>query len=229
MGRTRRVSYPGLIYHIINRGNNRQAIFLEREDYLHYLGLIKRYKEKYEFQVFAYCLMTNHVHLLIRLGEKGNISRIMQSITVAHTRVYHEKYKSVGHVWQGRFKGSIVSDDEYLLTVMSYIEQNPVRARMVKKLIDYEWSSYRSQISRGTGGLLDREENAVFLSLGKDKKERIQRYKEWISEKLKEARLKDIRQSVNNNGAYITERFEKQIRELLPKKRKRGRPRAIKV
>ena len=82
MNRSLRIHYPGLIYHVINRGNNRQAIFLEDEDYERYLGVLYRFKKAYEFKLFAYCLMTNHVHLLIKVSEKGNISKVMQSITL---------------------------------------------------------------------------------------------------------------------------------------------------
>ena len=89
MGRYPRITYPHLNYHVINRGNNRDVVFVEPEDYRHYLNTIQRYKKKYGFKLYAYCLMTNHVHLLIKVGEAGSISRIMQSITVAHTRYYN--------------------------------------------------------------------------------------------------------------------------------------------
>ncbi len=100
MARRKRVCLPGLVYHVINRGNNRQAIFLEDEDYEKYLGLIYRYKGLFNFKLFAFCLMTNHVHLLIQVGEKKTISQIMQSLTNAHTRHYNFKYQTSGHVWQ---------------------------------------------------------------------------------------------------------------------------------
>ena len=113
MGRYARITRPGLIYHVINRGNNKEIVFVEEEDYRHYLNTIQRYKKKYGFKLFAFCLMTNHVHLLIKVSDTGTISRIMQSITVAHTRYYNYSYKRCGHVWQGRFNRaeSITSGD----------------------------------------------------------------------------------------------------------------------
>lgn len=132
MGRDARVCQTGLTYHVINRGNNREVIFVEEEDYTHYLNTVQRYKKKYGFKLFAFCLMTNHVHMLIKVEGDVSISRIMQSITIAHTRFYNYKYQRSGHVWQGRFMSPIVSEDDHLLTVMRYIEQNPLRARMVK-------------------------------------------------------------------------------------------------
>lgn len=117
-----RIHSPDLIYHILNRGNNRQAVFLKDDDYRHYLDILKRYKEKFNFKIFAYCLMTNHVHILLQSSAKASISKVMQAITIAHTRHYHYVYNCSGHLWQGRFKSPLVSDDEYLLAVMRYIE-----------------------------------------------------------------------------------------------------------
>ena len=159
MGRDARLNYSGLVYHVVNRGNDRQVIFAEPEDYRHYLNTIQRYKKKYRFQLFAYCLMTNHVHLLIKTSESGSISRIMQSITVAHTRRYNFKYRRCGHVWQGRFHSPIVSEDGHMLTVMQYIEQNPLRARMVRDVVDYHWSSYGLNVRIRESVLIDRKDN----------------------------------------------------------------------
>ena len=89
MGRYRRIAHPGLVYHVIKRGNNREAVFLEDEDYYHYLNCLQRYKKKYSFNLFAFCLMTNHVHLLIKVSDEASISKIMQSMTVAHIRYYN--------------------------------------------------------------------------------------------------------------------------------------------
>src|ERR1700733_2793698 len=107
MGRYARITHPGLIYHVIKRGNNRGVVFAEEEDYQHYLNTLQRYKKKYGFKLFAYCLMTNHVHLLIKVGQEGTISRIVQSITIAHTRYYNYIYHQCGHVWQGRFQSPL--------------------------------------------------------------------------------------------------------------------------
>lgn len=159
MGRYARIVYPGLTYHVINRGNNRDVIFAEEEDYYQYLNTIERYKKKYEFKLFAYCLMTNHVHLLIKVSDKANISRVMQSLTIAHTRFYNFKYRRCGHVWQGRFMSPIVSEDGHLLMVMRYIEQNPVRAKMVQRAEDYRWSSYKLNVRLEDSKLIDRNAN----------------------------------------------------------------------
>jgi putative transposase len=165
MPRPLRIHLPDLIFHVLNRGNNRQVVFAEEQDYLHYLEILKRYKEKFNFKIFAYCLMTNHIHLLIKTSSGGTISQIMKAMTIAHTRHYHFKYNSSGHIWQGRFKSPIVSDDEYLLILMRYIEQNPVRAGMVDHPEKYLYSSYHINIKIEKDNLVDKEENPVFLSL----------------------------------------------------------------
>lgn len=224
MGRYPRLSYPGLIYHVINRGNNRDIVFVEDEDFVHYINTIQRYKKKYQFKLFAYCLMTNHIHLLIKTSEKANISKIMQSITVAHTRHYHYKYRRCGHVWQGRFFSPIVSEDGHVLSVMRYIEQNPMRAKMVREIGDYAWSSYKLNIRYKESELIDREENSVFQGLGCDDMARIGEYKKLMKKSLEEKQLKEIRFTTFKEKNYISEKFEKQILELLPRRRKIGRP-----
>ena len=180
MPRPLRIYLPDLIYHVLNRGNNRQVIFAEESDYLHYLNILKKYKEKFNFKLFAYCLMTNHIHLLIKTPANGTISEIMKAITIAHTRHYHHKYNASGHIWQGRFKSPVVSCDEYLLTLMRYIEQNPVRAGIASQPKEYPFSSYCANIRIEEDALVDKEDNPVYLGLGNTIEARIKRYKEFI-------------------------------------------------
>lgn len=228
MGRSSRINRPGLTYHVINRGNNRDVIFAEEEDFRHYLNCIQRYKKKYMFKLFAFCLMTNHVHLLIKVTEHGSISKIMQSITVAHTRYYNFKYQRCGHVWQGRFESPIVSDDHYLMNVMRYIEQNPVRAKMVSKIDQYPWNSYRLNTRQKDSVMIDREENLVYKRLGKEWPSRLTRYKKLVQTNLDDKIIKSIHASTRKGEHYISEKFKGQISFLLQHKRRRGRPRKIK-
>jgi putative transposase len=105
---------------------------------------LARTQLRYPFGLLGYCLMTNHFHLLLRPGPGQSISRILQSLTVAHTWRYHKRHRTVGHVWQGRFRSPVIQDDEHLLVVLRYIEANPLRAGTVTaaELGDYRWSSY---------------------------------------------------------------------------------------
>ena len=227
MARPLRIHLSDLIYHVLNRGNNRQVVFVEDKDYLHYLDILKRYKEKFHFKIFAYCLMTNHVHLLLKASSDATISEIMKAITIAHTRHCHIKYNASGHIWQGRFRSPIVSDDEYLLTLMRYIEQNPVRAGMINHPQEYFFSSFHSNTRIQKDTLVDKEDNPVFMSLGNSMEERIERYKKFASTILEDDKISLVRKSLGGQSHFVSERFLSQIKERLAikEKRPRGRPR----
>lgn len=224
-----RIHLPGLIYHVVNRGNNRQVIFVKEGDYQHYLGILKKYKDKLSFKVFAYCLMTNHVHLLLQVSEKASLSKIMQAMTIAHTRHYHAAYHCTGHVWQGRFRSPIVSDDDYLLAVMRYIEQNSLRSGMVGDLAEYPWTSFIANTTAKKDPLIDRGENPAYLGLGSTEAERSASYLRIATSVLEEDKLKEIRHTLTGKQHFISGRFEEQIKEKLSlaKPKPRGRPRKI--
>ncbi len=137
-----RVCFDGAIYHVALRGNNREAVFADNEDRLKYLSLLARSKKQHQFLLFAYVLMSNHVHLLIQPSIKATISTIMQGLTIAYTRHFNKRHERVGHIFQGRFFSRLVQTDADLLCVSRYIHLNPVKAEMVRHLLDYHWSSY---------------------------------------------------------------------------------------
>jgi putative transposase len=143
MPRPLRPIADGLIYHVINRGNNRQKVFRKGADFLAFLKALFDLKERKPFELYGYCLLDNHFHLLLR-PEGDTISRIVQSLLVSHTQRYHKHYRSGGHVWQGRFKSPVIQGDEHLLNVLRYIEANPLRAGVVTRAERYPWSSYRA-------------------------------------------------------------------------------------
>ena len=125
----------------MRREQGPQALHTERYR-LAFLDALAKSRERYPFQLFGYCLMTNHFHLLLRPQAGQSISRILQSLTVAHTWRYHKRHQRSGHVWQGRFKSPVIQDDTHMLVVLRYIEANPLRARMVEDPADFRWSSY---------------------------------------------------------------------------------------
>jgi putative transposase len=118
------------IYHVIVRGINRQDIFHDEEDYTHYLEAMSRAKSIGKFEIYGYCLMSNHVHLLLHEKEE-TISSVMKRIGVSYAWWYNKKYDRAGHVFQDRYKSETVENDEYLLNVLRYIYKNPVKAQMV--------------------------------------------------------------------------------------------------
>ena len=146
MPRAARVKSKTGIYHIILRGINRQIIFEDEEDSLKFLQTLSEYKEKSEYEVYAYCLMGNHVHILIKEG-KEELGTAMRRIGASYVYWYNWKYERNGHLFQDRYKSEAVEDDKYLLTVLRYIHQNPLKAGLVKDIKEYKWSSYNEYIA----------------------------------------------------------------------------------
>ncbi len=142
MPRNVRVKSSSGIYHIILRGINKQRIFEDDEDSRYFLKKLKTYKEISEYEVYAYCLMNNHVHLLLKEGEES-VGTVFRRIGASYVYWYNQKYNRTGHLFQDRFRSEPVETDQYFLTVMRYIHQNPIKAGIVEKIEDYLWSSYR--------------------------------------------------------------------------------------
>lgn len=142
MPRVARGLVDGFIYHIINRGNGGQKIFHNNKDYGAFIRLILEAKTKYIIDILAYCLMPNHFHMLLLPAKAKDLSKWMQWLMTSHVRRYHRHYSGSGHIWQGRFKSFIVQNDEHLLTVLRYIEGNPVRAGLVNSAKIWKWSSH---------------------------------------------------------------------------------------
>ena len=133
MGRPLRIVVPGQAYHVMARGNERKNIFRNASDYRKFLKIIKDASDKYSFSLYAYSLMTNHYHLLIRI-EHPNLSTIMQYINTRYGIYFNLRYKRNGHLFQSRFKSVIVEHGQFLLEVMRYMHLNPLRAGMVESL-----------------------------------------------------------------------------------------------
>ena len=140
MARTARKRSESGVYHIVVRGINQQDIFYDNEDFERYLETLAQMKIDKEYSVLAYCLMSNHVHLLIR-ENTDPISRIMSRIGTSYAWWYNQKYERSGHVFQGRYGSECVENDSYLLTVMRYIHNNPLKAGIVSEPEEYQWSS----------------------------------------------------------------------------------------
>jgi putative transposase len=140
-------------YHIITRGNHRQEVFLNESDYKQYLVTLKRYKRRYGFLLYGFCLMSNHIHLIGEPRRLENLAKFMQGLSRAYTAYFNKRYKKVGHLWQGRFKSKVIVKDAYLIDCIHYIEFNPVRANLARTAAEYLWSSHRERVlSEGRNG-----------------------------------------------------------------------------
>lgn len=147
MARPLRIAYPGAYYHVTSRGNEQKDVFKSQRDREKFLEYLASATQRYGAVIHAYCLMTNHYHLLLETPE-GNLSQIMRHINGAYTTYFNVKRKRVGHLFQGRFKAILVEADAYAAELSRYIHLNPVRAWIVKRPEDYPWSSYRSYIGQ---------------------------------------------------------------------------------
>lgn len=154
MARKPRVEYAGAFYHVICRGNQRQVIFRSDADRKYYLERLEEYRQRYGFNVYAYVLMSNHVHLLIQTGEVA-LSRIMQGLQLKYTRYYNRKYKKVGHLFQGRYKAILCDRQAYLLELVRYLHLNPSRMRTPMDPWKYQWSSHAAYLGKSGSVRID--------------------------------------------------------------------------
>ena len=142
MARLPRLSLAGYPHHVIQRGNNRQAIFSSAADYRFLLELIRQYARDCQVAVHAYVLMSNHFHLLITPQEGEGLGRMMQGVGRSYVQYFNRQHKRTGTLWEGRYRSTVLQTERYLLQCMAYIDLNPVRAAMVAGPQDYPWSSF---------------------------------------------------------------------------------------
>ena len=151
----RQLSQSGL-YHIVFRGVNRQHIFEEDKDYQKMIETLEKLKKDISFEIYAYCFMSNHVHILLKENKELDISLIMKRLLTKYARWYNIKYDRSGALIANRYKSEAVEVDEYFLSVVRYIHQNPLKAKMIENIRDYKWSSYLDYINMADG-ITDKE------------------------------------------------------------------------
>ena len=231
MARLPRYLIPGQPQHIIQRGNNRQAIFAADADYLFFRDAVVAASEKYALCIHAYVWMTNHIHLLATPEQKGSISKVIQSAGRKYVQYFNRAYQRSGTLWEGRYRATVVDSERYLLTVMRYIELNPVRAGMAAHPRDYPWSSYRHNALGEGGENLDwLTPHAAYLALGSQGADRQSAYRQLFRVAIPCQELKDIRECTHTGWAMGSERFKQEIERLGGRRAESkgvGRPRAV--
>lgn len=160
------MDYP--CYHVITRGNQRQIVFRNEKDYSVYLKILRKAKHKYQILLYSYCLMSNHVHLLIETHSSSSMSKFMQWLNRGYSAYFNQVYKTSGHLWQGRFISKPILKDQYLMHCANYIESNPVRAKMVENIADYKWSSYKERCLSSEPIMLDEIRDTLECNPGTD-------------------------------------------------------------
>jgi len=183
MARKPRIEIEGRLYHVMSRGNNRRKTFRCRDDFIRFTTILSQQKLKLPFYLYAYCLMPNHVHLLIEMQE-ALISRIMQRLLTTYSQYHNRKYRKTGHLFQGRYKSILCQTDCYLAELVRYIHLNPVRAGIVKRPEDYEYSGHRAYLGLDKTGLVDAE--AVLRHFGANKKLAVETYIRFVEARLAE-------------------------------------------
>jgi putative transposase len=207
------------------RGNNRQAVFAEDDDYFAYRSWLREASEQYNCNIHAYVMMTNHVHILLSAADTINISKLSQAVGRKYVPYFNHKYGKTGTLWEGRFKASSIDSEFYLMACYRYIELNPVRAGMVEKSKDYPWSSYPVNALGERDSLIT--PHSVYSRLGLKKEERQEAYKALFKDRLSENLITEIRQTTQTGTPLGSEKFRKEIEELLGVKvgySRRGRP-----
>ena len=226
MPRTARLIVPNYPHHIIQRGHNKQVVFTADEDYQYYLENLQEWKVKLGCQVYAYCLMTNHVHLIIDPGENNkSLALLMKHVAGRQTRYVNKLEKRTGSLWEGRYKSSPISTNEYLLACSRYIELNPVRAGLVANPNDYRWSSYSIKIGENNSHCLDYD--PCYLALAESQAVRSSKYAEWVSKSISEGEMEQIRLSLQRGQLTGSNKFVDEIECKLERRvefRGQGRP-----
>jgi putative transposase len=206
MARKPRIEFPGAFYHVMARGNRKQAIFKDDSDRERFLQKLLDYKHRYAFLLYAYTLMYNHIHLLIETGEVP-LSRIMQGFLQSYTQWYNMKHHTVGHLFQGRYKAIICDKGVYLLNLVRYLHLNCKRAGLVDNPADYRWSSHRIYLGLEASELID--SNFVLAQFSQNYKQARHLYKEfimeWISEGKKDEFFRVTDQRFLGDEKFVTE------------------------
>lgn len=178
MPRKARVEIEGGLYHVITRGNDRRDIFHSDEDFAKFISLLAVQKQKAPFFLYAWCLMTNHIHLLIE-RQTHAVGQIMQRVLTGYSQWYNRRYKHIGHVFQGRHKALLCDSDTYLTELVRYIHLNPVRAKMVSRPENYPYSSHREYLGQVPAEITDVD--PVLRRMGHTREIAVGRYREYVN------------------------------------------------
>ena len=219
MPRIARAVAAGFPHHIVQRGNNKEKVFFNKKDREKYLSLLKKYSDKWESPILAYCLMGNHVHLLTRPKREESLYKMMQGITLCYTQYINRAYNRTGRLWESRYHSCIIDEERYLWAAARYIEQNPVRAKIVKKAEDYQYSSAKAHINGERDDILGEE-----LFEEGQRKEYIGLIRAGISGK----EINSVRYSTKTGRPFGSEGFIKRMEKMFERKfvlRLPGRPR----
>ena len=193
MPRVARLVVPDVSLHVVQRAHSRAPCFLDEDDYVAYLVALGTYAARFSCTVHAYCLMTNHVHLLLTPSHSNACALLMKHVAQRHSKRMNAKTGRSGSLWEGRFHSGLVTTDDYALACYRYIELNPVRACMVQQPSQYQWSSHCANVLGGQDNIV--RAHPAFLALGTDELHRMAAYRQLCSVQLPGEQLEEIRRA----------------------------------
>jgi REP-associated tyrosine transposase len=217
-----RLILPGVAVHIIQRGNNRVACFRSDSDYLVYLAHLRQLSEKYDCAVHAYCLMTNHVHLLVTPSSAEACTGLMRDLGQRYVQYFNREHERTGTLWEGRFRSCLAESARYVVACHRYIELNPVRAGMVDHPAGYLWSSYAVNSGMRSDPLLSPHPNVE--ALGNDMASWCAAYRQLFDERLDAVLVRNIRDATNAGYPLASDGFKAKVLGPLGWKMEPGKP-----
>jgi putative transposase len=225
MARLPRLTAPGFPHHLIQRGNNRQAIFVDDSDRALYLRELAELAGVHGLAIHAYVLMPNHVHLLATPAQHETLSRLMQGLGRRYVRCFNDRHRRTGTLWEGRYRSTVVETDRYLFACMRYIDMNPVRAGLVNDAVLYRWSSHAHHIGLHADPVVT--EHAAYWALGNTPFERQVAYRRLFELNQEASEIESIRYATHHGWALGQPGFADAVaqgagRPALP--RRAGRP-----
>lgn len=225
MPRMARVVLPHTPHHVVQRGHNRQTVFVAAGDYERYLEDLRELSVLLDIRVYAYCLMTNHVHLLLAPGDEiASMGCMMKALAARATRRRNRLDRRSGTLWEGRYRSSPVQTDTYLLACTRYIELNPVRAGIVATVEDHAWSSYRQRMGHEACWI---EADPSYLGLADIETARRARYAEFVAQGVPQNELSLMREAVQRGQLTGNHHFVNEVEQTIGRRieqRSPGRP-----
>lgn len=222
MARLSRLTLPGHPHHVIQRGNNRQAIFAATEDFQTMLDLLYENARKFGVAIHAYVLMDNHFHLLVTPETADGLPQMMQAVGRRYVRYFNDRQKRTGTLWEGRYKSTLIQTERYLLACMAYIDLNPVRRGMVVQARDYPWSSHAHYIGMRTDKLLT--PHALVWALGNTPFAREAAYANLVQAGISSGQQLAITDSALRGWALGGPEFVENLQKKTPRRVSKGTP-----